>query len=67
MGLISKVIDKTLMMLLPQFAFVLYTSAKDILYDEKLHLSHKCRAKLRMGALFDSMYLCVCNFSSFIG
>ncbi len=40
MGLIRKMIDKMLMMLLPWFAFVLYTSAKDILYNDKSHLSH---------------------------
>ncbi len=40
MGLISNMIDKTLMMLLPWFAFVLCTSAKDISYDDKSHLSH---------------------------
>jgi hypothetical protein len=34
-------IDKMLMKLLKQFAFVLCTSAKDISYDDKLHLSHK--------------------------
>ncbi len=39
-GLFSKMIDKMLMNLLKQFAFVLCTSAKDILYDDKLHLSH---------------------------
>ena len=41
MGLFSKMIDKMLMKLLKQFAFVLCTSAKDISYDDKLHLSHK--------------------------
>ena len=41
MGLISKMIYKMLMMLLPRFAFVLCTSAKDISYVDKLHLSHK--------------------------
>jgi hypothetical protein len=40
MGLISKVIDKMLMMLLPWFAFVLCTSNKDISYDDMSHLSH---------------------------
>jgi len=40
MGLISKMIYKMLMMLLPRFTFVLCTHANDILYDDKLHLSH---------------------------
>jgi hypothetical protein len=40
MGLISKMIDKMLMMLLPWFTFVFSTSAKDISYDDKLYLSH---------------------------
>ncbi len=41
MGLISKMIDKILMMLLQQFAFGLCPSAKDILYEHKLHLSYE--------------------------
>ncbi len=40
MGLISKMFDKMPMMLLPQFASILCTSAKDISYNDKLHLSH---------------------------
>jgi hypothetical protein len=40
MGLIRKVIDKMLMMLLPLFTFVLSTSAKDISHNDKSHLSH---------------------------
>ena len=40
MGLISKMIDKMLMILLPWLASILCTSANDILDDNKLQLSH---------------------------
>jgi hypothetical protein len=40
MGLISKMIDKMLIMLLPQFASVQCTSAKDISDGGKSHFSH---------------------------
>ncbi len=39
-GLSSKMIDKMLMMLLPWFTSVLCTSAKDILDNDKSHLSY---------------------------
>ncbi len=55
-GLISEKIDKMLMMLLPGFASVLCTSAKDISDNDKFYLSHSRTLLIFQGQGFESSY-----------